>query len=540
MKSMKKVLSIILAAGISVSCLSACGGGTTKSNAGNAKTGTNDAPVKLTALFCKHPLTKDVNKMKWLTDLEKENHVSVEWQQITADWDQKKPTMFASGEIPDLLFNATYNADYSQYNGLFEDLSPLIEQDAPNIQKMFQEHPELKTISTSLDGKIYSTPKYQRFWPKTNTTMYINKQWLDKLNLAVPTTWDELYDALVAFKTKDPNGNGKADEIPMDFQGFGAYNPQLLLGSEGIQLSDAPVNGYFAEDGKIKNFFIDDRYKTLIQWMRKCYQAGVIKADTFTNDYSKFQSIARGSGKTAMVGFTFGWETSDRFGNELKDQYVAMNQLKVHADSNDDLRWSDDYYALNYGTDRIVMSANCQNKDAAMKFIDSFYNPEVSAQVLWGGMNDTDAGIQKESDGSYTVLAPKDTSKDAGSWKWENTFADFGPIYLNDEMKVSLPADVEAAVKEKSVYDPLIEKVDPKKDLYPQIFIQYSTDDANTLAVNQANIDNITGPKWSQWITKGGMEKDWDTYVANVKKSGMDQNLEIRQKAYEEYLKSLK
>lgn len=538
MKSMKKVISVILAAGMAVTCLSACNGSQTASGSGSVQS--DSTPVKLTALFCKHPLTKDVNKMKWLTDLEKECNVSVEWQQITADWDQKKSTMFASGEIPDLLFNATINTDYSQYNGLFEDLSPLIDKDAPNIQKMFEEHPELKTVSTSTDGKIYSTPRYQRFWPKTNSTMYINKQWLDKLGLAVPTDWDELYDDLVAFKTKDPNGNGKADEIPMDFQGFGAYNPQLLLGSEGIQLTDAVTNGYFAEDSQVKNFFIDDRYKTLVQWLHKCYQAGVITADTFTNDYSKFQSIARGSGNTAVVGFTFGWEASDRFGNDVKDQYIALNQLKVNAGSTADLRWSDDYYALNYGTDRIVMSSSCQNKDAAMKFIDAFYNPEVSAQVLWGGMNDTDAGIQKNSDGSYTVLPPKDKAKDAGSWKWENTFADFGPIYLDDSMKITLPSDVQAAVKEKSIYDPLIAKADPKKDLYPQIFMKYSTDDANTLAVNQANIDNITTPKWSQWITKGGIENDWDSYVASVKKAGLDQNLEIRQKAYEEYLNTLK
>lgn len=538
MKSMKKVISIILAAGMALTSLSACGGNQTASGSGSAQS--DSAPVKLTALFCKHPLTKDVNKMKWLTDLEKECNVTVEWQQITADWDQKKSTMFASGEIPDLLLNATINTDYSQYNGLFEDLSPLIDKDAPNIRKMFEEHPELKTVSTSTDGKIYSTPRYQRFWPKTNSTMYINKQWLDKLGLAVPTDWDELYDDLVAFKTKDPNGNGKADEIPMDFQGFGAYNPQLLLGSEGIQLTDATSNGYFAEDGQVKNFLVDDRYKTLVQWLHKCYQAGLIKADTFTNDYSKFQSIARGSGKTAAVGFTFGWEASDRFGNDVKDQYVALNQLKVNAGSTADLRWSDDYYALNYGTDRIVMSSNCQNKDAAMKLIDAFYNPEVGAQVLWGGMNTTDKGIEKNSDGSYTVLPPADKTVDAGSWKWENTFADFGPIYLSDSMKVTLPSDVQAAVKEKSVYDPLIAKADPKKDLYPQIFMKYSTDDANSMAVNQANIDNITTPKWSQWITKGGIEKDWDAYVASVKKAGLDQNLEIRQKAYQEYLDTLK
>ena len=57
----------------------------------------------------------------------------------------------------------------------------------------------------------------------------------------MPTTWDELYDVLVAFKEKDANGNGdRNDEIPMDWPGGidGYFNPAMLLGSEGITLTD--------------------------------------------------------------------------------------------------------------------------------------------------------------------------------------------------------------------------------------------------------------------------------------------------------------
>ena len=42
----------------------------------------------------------------------------------------------------------------------------------------------------------------------------IRQDWLDKLRLKVPTNVDEWYTTLKAFKTRDPNGNGKADEIP--------------------------------------------------------------------------------------------------------------------------------------------------------------------------------------------------------------------------------------------------------------------------------------------------------------------------------------
>lgn len=545
---LKKSLAIFLAVMLVTALIIGCSKddssseGTTGDSTDKTKTSSGER-VKLTAIFVKHALTKDVNDMQWLQDLQDECNVDVEWQQITADWDQKKAPMLASGEIPDLLFSATTASDYIQYAGLFEDLTPLIEEHGTNIKKMFEEHPETKTLVTQLDGKIYATPKYQRFWPKTNTTMFINQTWLDNLHLEIPTTWDELYDVLVEFATKDANDNGDpTDEIPMDFSGFGPYHPQVLLGSTGIQLTDLAnwsADGYFVEDGEVKCFFIDERYKELVKFMHKCYAVGCINPDVFTQDYSQFQSLARGEGGIAKVGFTWGWDVTDRFGLEVCDQYEAIPQLKQSADSTDDIRWNYDYYSLNYGADRIAMSAACENKESAMKFIDAFYDPIVSIQVLFGGMNDVDKCIKDNNDGTYTVLPPADPNMDPGTWKWTNSFADSGPMYISDDIELTLGEDMQKVNEEKAIYDDILSKVDPKKDIYPGTFMKYSQEDLNTLAMNQTNINDITGPQWAAWVIEGGIDEEWDAYVESVIASGLPENLEIRQAAYEEYLKTL-
>lgn len=560
MKS-KRIIAILLAAMMIVALVAGCGSKDTPSDSNStndatnneANAGNNDVggdvdtgsgeKVKLTALFSKHALTKDVNEMQWLKDLQEECNVEVEWQQITADWDQKKPAMFASGNIPDLLFSATNSADYAQYPGLFENLEPLIEQHAPNIQRMFEEHPETKTLVTELTGEIYSTPKYQRYWPGTNSTMFINKTWLDNLGLDVPTTWDELYDVLVEFKNKDANGNGDPnDEIPMDFIGWGPYHPQVLLGSLGIQLTDLALwsaDGYFAEDGQVKNFFVDERYKELVKFMHELWKAGCINPDVFTQDYSQFQSLARGEDGVSKVGFTWGWDATDRFGLDVYEEYMALPQLKYSADADYDIRWNYDYYSLNYGADRIVMSAACENKEAAIKFMDGFYNPIVSMQVLFGGMNEVDNCIKDNGDGTYAVLPPGDPQMDPGTWKWTNSFADSGPMYIADDLELTLGEDMQKVNAEKSIYDDLLAKVDLKKDVYATMFIKYTQDELNTLAMNQTNINNITGPKWAEWITEGGIEEEWDAYVESVYAAGLQQNLDIRQAAFEKYLETL-
>lgn len=542
--NLKRVMAALFACCLVGATLTGCGGASESSSNKNGNASSNE-PTKLTAIFVKHSLTKDVKDMKWLSDLEKKANVDIEWQQISADWDQKKSALFASGEIPDLLFNATKNSDFVQFNGLFEDLSPLIEKNAPNIQKMYSDHPELKTLSTQADGKIYSTPRYKGLWPSSTATMFINKTWLDNLGLKVPTNWDDLEKTLIAFRDGDPNKNGDTkDEIPMDFNPMGwSFTPKLLLGSLGLPLSDDVPDGYFTEDAQVKNFYVDERFKTLMQFLQKLYGENLINKEAITQDYSKYQSLARGNGSNAKVGFTWGWETGDRFGNELKDQYIALPQLKQHADSTDELYWSYDYYSQNFGDNAVAMSSSSKNKDAAMRFIDAFYEPTVSLQVLFGGMNDTDKGIKDNGDGTYQILPPADPSLDPGSWKWTNTFADNGPMYVADDLKdkVTLGTDMQSVFKEKSVYNDLLAKADPKTNVYPQAFMKYSTEDINTMAMNQANITNVTDQQWAQWLTtKADIDKEWGAYVAKVNKVGLKQNLEIRQKAYDAYLSALK
>lgn len=63
----------------------------------------------------------------------------------------------------------------------------------------------------------------------------INVEWLEKLGLDMPTTTEELKEVLIAFKTKDPNGNGKADEIPLSFiNKYGAEDLVFLFASFGL------------------------------------------------------------------------------------------------------------------------------------------------------------------------------------------------------------------------------------------------------------------------------------------------------------------
>lgn len=532
----KKTVATLLSAAMATSML-----------AGAAVNVSAEEPTKLTALYCAHALTQDVSEMEWLAEVEAEANVDIEWEVIRADWETVKSTRFASGDIPDLLFSATNSQDYTKYDGLFLDLTNLFSEElTPNIMTMFEEEPDTKTLVTTKEGKIFCVPKFQGKWPSTNTVMFINKTWLDNLGLEVPTTFTEFKDVLMAFKEQDANGNGDAsDEIPFDFNagannGFfnSAYSLTNLLGSLGIQLTNWGLDAYFAEDSQVKCYAVDERYKLFMEYCADLWANGLINPNAITNDYSMFQSLSRGNeAGEAVVGCVYGWEETDKFGPVLHDQYVPVPALEYDIDCEPgtyDVRWRDDYTGLNMSSDRACISAKCENPEAALRFLDRFYDQTHSVESLFGGI--TDGNIEKTGDNSYKVLPPQDPNTDPGTWKWTSSFADNGPMYIRRATEIEMAEDMTYALEEREIYNDVIAKA-TKADTYPQMFMKYTDEDNNTMALTQANINNIIDNQWSLWLTgQMDVESTWDSYVQSVYDAGLQQILDIRQAAFDEYL----
>ena len=198
---------------------------------------------------------------EFLQQLEAETNVHIEWQvQSLNDWGEQKGIMLAGGELPDIIFgNQTFNdADIMNNSELFMPLDDLIDQYMPNYKKALEEMPDLKKVCTFPDGQMYSMGKNLPLRPKSCNQPIINKQWLDNLNLEVPTNVDELYEVLKAFKEQDANGNGDPnDEIP-------------ISGSKGISMDllnpwgITDLNGYkmlVNEDGSLTYYPTCEAYK---------------------------------------------------------------------------------------------------------------------------------------------------------------------------------------------------------------------------------------------------------------------------------------
>src|SRR5690606_18631947 len=129
-----------------------------------------------------------------------------------ADFSQQLTVRFASRDFTQVIATPSITDKghpTAVENGIFQDLTPLIDKYGPNLKKKIpQEIWDNPRISK--DGKISGIPKL--LTPLNPRALLVRKDWLDKLNMKQSETLEEYLAFFEAVKTKDPNGNGKADE----------------------------------------------------------------------------------------------------------------------------------------------------------------------------------------------------------------------------------------------------------------------------------------------------------------------------------------
>lgn len=125
-----------------------------------------EEPVTLEVVVYLHELTKDPSEIDVFRQIEEMANVKFDWTVIRSGWDEKKATMLASGDLPDLILSTGItDSDIAQNPEYFVPLNDYLDQ-MPNLSRVFEEAPELKAANTQLDGKIYSVPSQSFFGGK--------------------------------------------------------------------------------------------------------------------------------------------------------------------------------------------------------------------------------------------------------------------------------------------------------------------------------------------------------------------------------------
>lgn len=459
-------------------------------------------------------------KNAWLQELEKNSNVKINWQVISnTDWETQKSVMLASGKMPDIIVGdmAFGDADIMNNLSLFRPLDDYIDQYMPNLKAAMAEMPDLKKLSTFPDGKVYSLPARLPSRPYSSIQPVINKAWLDKLGLKEPETLDDLYKVLKAFKEQDPNDNGVSDEIPYSDTKDVDIN---LLAPFGI--TDIRNNHMMLKDGKLEYIPTSDAYKAGIAWVNKLYSEGLIDKETFTQDNTML-TAKRQNPDAALVGFSYQWTPDAVFGPWSK-QYVTIAPIS----GPDGKKYQvGDPNGLSFRRNELLITTACKYPEIAARWADQFYTGEASIQNFWGAIG---TSISKNDDGTYSLMDPPEgTSADA--WYWDSSLRDFGPKYVSPEFEKKIKLDPATGDGLKLQLDNL------GKDYVTQPFpdVMYTVEEYEEMPTLTTDIESYIKSTRAKWITQGGIDEEWDSYVKQLNDMGLQKLIQIYSDAYDRY-----
>lgn len=316
----KKTIAILLAALVTILSLAACSGdkkdastdSPSPSSSGSSPEQEKRIKVSaMTILYTAAPPDKS-SGMKIIED--KYNFDYTFMPVAVADYMNKLGVAVASGDIPDLtvipyLYEGWYNYLDS---GVFLPLEKYINpKDTPNLAKVPKEIMDAMTYK----GHVYGLPRLRSL---AFHTLTIRKDWLDKLGLKMPTTYDELYDVMKAFVERDPDGNGKQDTNGLAFYaGGGGLGAVSLLGS-----FKTPTNNSWSEhtDGKIYPVYAHPNFRQSLEYLRKLYKDGILSKDFVIMKGNQAEDDFL-SGKAGVTG-DFAWNA---YTKERLDKARAIN-----------------------------------------------------------------------------------------------------------------------------------------------------------------------------------------------------------------------
>ena len=496
-------------------------------------------------------MSPDNSTKPLVAQLNKAAGVNINWECVSsADLTaltERKNLLFASNDLPD-AFMAANLTDYEimTYGGdgaLIPLNDYLVPEIMPNLCKVLDARPEIKSILTMPDGNIYTLPTVGEMgFVGSDGKNYqidtipqftiINTEWLTKLGLKMPTTMDELHDVLVAFRDDDPNGNGKKDEIPLSFI-FDNWTAGMTTFFAGFGLTDYndPQGVAYHRglvDGKVVYNGIRDEYKNAIAYLSKWYQEGLIDVEVFSQDPAKY--ISKGKNDEMILGSYVWWEIPEVVGTDRASSYALMppltgpdGKLTVNLRDTTSVTRSD-----------FAITNVCKDPVTLLKWVDQLYDPIIGMQASYGPIGDF-FEAEPDANGVYVNKKPAEGTTEGEMKEVMRlnapiaTLSDYYGKYFYMEPRAQERLDIL-----RDFWFPYV------KDTSSYPSVTYTKEETEELNDLYSNIVNYTSEKTATWMTNGNIDGEWDDYVAQLKSLGVDRIVEIWQSAYDRYQSAMK
>ncbi|MDF2657647.1 MAG: bacterial extracellular solute-binding protein [Paenibacillus sp.] len=473
------------------------------------------------------PASLALNLPVW-QEVERRTGVKIKWE--VSHYSQYSSSMgmklIAGKGVPD-IFALPIEIHKAVEEDLIEPLDDLIDRYAPNIKRFMTENPAESKRMRAYDGKLYALSSVTTGGEYADPFgLLLRKDWLDKLGLKEPRTLNEWYTVLKAFKEKDPNGNGKPDEIP--FMPHYGYRGLTLFGNAlGLHLFYS-MGFYPDESGRVRAEWLTPEAKKLVVWLNKLYEEGLIDPGFL---HRTEESVIAGVSRD-QIG------ASIHFLSRL-GQLDSLSRKSAGRDAD----WllalpplEPGYKPLyeKYGpvSGSFVISKQSLHKETAIRWLDYVYASEEGNRLMTFGLEGvTYKLVNGQPEYTEFVLNNPDGLDSAGVLRSIGAYpptpwirAAQGPLSKSPAALLgNNPKAFELAQRVRNMMvdsqpfaEPTAEELETLSSLMPGI-LGY---------MEEAIITFITGEK----------PIDWEAFVGTLKELGIETVLKVKQEQHERYV----
>lgn len=568
----KKVLALILAAGMCVGLLSGCtnndnkGASNSPSPSSSPSTSASASPsaspanpwdpvpsetkknfnksgypivndkITVKGVFFANPMNQfgppeEIAAWKALEEL---TNIHIDWEVVDGAEDSAVELYFASGEFPDFFYNGVSVERQSTYGvegGLFYDVAPLIDEYMPLMMSWTDQFPEMLKVIKQINGAIYTMPRVQKASTSAQSQFFYRTDYLEKVNKKTPTTPDELYDVLKAIKDAGLT-KGSAPFFPYPNAGHLNYQAEGFL----FPAFGESIDAFFADDGTGKVVYnkTSDQYRRYLEFMAKLYKDGLFEPEYFTMDVDTWTARLK-EGKVA-----FSTNMASLMPENFEDGVAHIDCLAPLTSEFTTKQQTRAYdYVSSYGG---AISAKSKYVEEIVRMFDCFYAKEqlhpdhkFGAMTCIYGVQGEDWDFTKNEDGSklFKIFLPDDWKE--SQWVYSTLHnawgQNFGTVLLDTVSGApgSNPYARETGMMKNNIPFAV--------STFPDTKMKYTSEESASMTQKQTDITSYVDQMRAKFIT--GVEPltdaSWDAYVNEIKKMGIEDLLKIKQAAYDRW-----
>jgi len=253
-----------------------------------------DPPITVTAVRDQDPSMafkpgEDISNNAWIKAYKDELGIELkyEWIVPSDQYDAKMNIAISSNQLPDIFRVNASQLQQLVRAGKVADLTEAYETHATELTRQSIELGQLAKAAATFDGKLMALPPDEGGYEGSLQLLWLRSDWLKKLNLEQPKTWDDLEKIMDAFANRDPDGNGKKDTyglaLTKDLYGNGVAETTGVFNAFGA-FPNIWIEG---GDGSIVYGSIQPEVRTALAKLQELYKRGLIDPEFGVKDGGK-------------------------------------------------------------------------------------------------------------------------------------------------------------------------------------------------------------------------------------------------------------